>query len=99
MNLLGPFRLEGDPAASDDLQVWLVWLTPRGKAQTGDRARPIWRSGWSAAFAPDLRILDEHGTVAVTQGQTFWAGGGVIKDDGSVYVCAVDDAFTPTPSE
>jgi hypothetical protein len=85
-NNLGPLRLEGDPAASGEDQVWLVWLTPE-YAEVGDKVWPIWPAGWTGVFDPDLRILDENGQVVLREGEKFFTAGTVEAKD-SIYVCS-----------
>src|SRR5215210_7505530 len=98
MNSLGPFGLEGDPQASDDQQVWLVWLvSDHPYANAGDRLTPIWHIGVTATFAPELRIIDQNGVVVLTEGDTFKAAG-ALEADHTVYVCEASADTMPSPS-
>jgi hypothetical protein len=87
MNSIGPFRLEGDPNASEAEQVWLVWLRKdESYADMGERLSPIWHIGTTAIFAPELRIIDQFGDVVLTEGATFTASG-ALQANHVVYVC------------
>jgi hypothetical protein len=81
--LLGRFRIEGDPTAPKGEAIWLM-------SEAGEQVWPVWPSGFTATFVPELRILDPAGDVVVAEGRWFDAGGGWEGAD-AVHVCSVDE--------
>jgi hypothetical protein len=92
---IGPFRLEGDPQAEEGEQVWLVAVESMGLVDAGDIVWPIWRSGWSGAFTPELRIFDEDGEVVLTEGNVFQGAALYEPADNTLYVCGPDKLPVP----
>ncbi len=87
---LGPSRLEADADAPAGEQVWVVPEGNFAKAMERDRLWPVWPLGYTAKFAPELRVFDQDGALVISEGQSFHSGASGSGVDGSDYhICGL----------
>ena len=93
VDMNNPLRLEADPDAPVGEQVWVVAegsLADEIK-QLGNRLWPVWPRGYTARFAPDLRVFDQDGALVIYEGQSFVSDNTTDgTEGGSIHICRID---------